>query len=769
MFTRRRRGTSGSDGDGLVNNMEGVSTITGCQEETLETGNMETISKKYESLDYDTNFNSLLLDEIRMNGWNFIIKKDIMRWVIMFFVGILTALVACSIDISIGSMAKYKYRFLKDWTDKCVEQDDQCMYIPYLLWVGLNVVPAMLGSFLVAYVEPVALGSGIPQIKCYLNGIKIPRVVRIKTLICKAVGVVCSVMGGLAVGKEGPMIHSGAVIGAGISQGKSTTLNLDTGGVPYFRVDQEKRDFVAGGAAAGVAAAFGSPVGGVLFSLEEGASFWNQSLTWRIFFGSMTSFFTLNIVLSVYENIPGQISNGGLLNFGKFDNATYQLWELPIFIVLGIIGGMLGALYNHINYKLTVFRMRYINMAWQRVVEVMIVSAITATAGFLMVYLISDCKPLGNDPTSNPIQMYCDDGEYHVIGAIWFQTPEQSVRSLLHDPPGSHKLTTLFIFFVVYFLLNCWTYGLSISSGVFIPTLLMGAAWGRLIGSMIEEFIPAQGLGDPGKYALLGAAAMLGGVVRMTISLTVILIEATGNLTYGFPIMVVLMVAKWVGDYFNEGLYDIHIQLAGVPLIAWEPPPLSATTYASEVMSQPVRTLHTRVNVGDLVDMLKSNSHNGFPVVDELVEPSSGGRTFGKIRGVILRSELVVLLENKIFNELYNEWEGRVNMGMFREAYPRYPDIAQVHVSPVERGYHMDLQPFMNPTPSTVLHSTSLPQMFRIFRALGLRHLVVLNDNNGVVGIVTRKDLARYRVVHQAGRMALTRETVQVTEQVTND
>ena len=77
----------------------------------------------------------------------------------------------------------------------------------------------------------------------------------------------------------------------------------------------------------------------------------------------------------------------------------------------------------------------------------------------------------------------------------------------------------------------------------------------------------------------------------MTISLTVILIEATGNLTYGFPIMGVLMGAKWVGDYFNEGIYDIHIQLAGVPLLSWDPPPLSATTYASEVIKRVYRSV----------------------------------------------------------------------------------------------------------------------------------------------------------------------------------
>ena len=153
---------------------------------------------------------------------------------------------------------------------------------------------------------------------------------------------------------------------AGISQGKSTSFKVDTKTLPFFREDHEKRDFVSGGAAAGVAAAFGAPVGGVLFSLEEGASFWNQALTWRIFFGSMTSYFTLNMVISIYRGYAGQLSNGGLLNFGQFENARYEVWELPIFLLMGVIGGLLGALFNHMNYRITVFRMRLIFLLFLR-------------------------------------------------------------------------------------------------------------------------------------------------------------------------------------------------------------------------------------------------------------------------------------------------------------------------------------------------------------------------------------------------------------------
>lgn len=171
------------------------------------------------------------------------------------------------------------------------------------------------------------------------------------------------------------MIHSGAVVAAGISQGKTTSLSKDFHFFNYFREDHEKRDFVSGGAAAGVAAAFGAPMGGVLFSLEEGSSFWNQSLTWRIFFASMISTFTLNVVLSAYHGFPGKLLNAkvftrltsnftgqltysGLLNFGAFPNMSYEFFEIPLFVLLGAVGGIFGAIFNYVNLKLTLFRMK---------------------------------------------------------------------------------------------------------------------------------------------------------------------------------------------------------------------------------------------------------------------------------------------------------------------------------------------------------------------------------------------------------------------------
>ena len=94
-----------------------------------------------------------------------------------------------------------------------------------------------------------------------------------------------------------------------------------------------------------------------------------------------------------------------------------------------------------------------------------------------------------------------------------------------------------------------------ISSGLFVPSLLIGASWGRLTGMCLVAAFPSWNWGDLGKYALIGASAQLAGTIRLTYSLTAIILEATGNLTYIFPVFVTVLIAKIVGDFINEGTY----------------------------------------------------------------------------------------------------------------------------------------------------------------------------------------------------------------------
>ncbi|CAN0090876.1 unnamed protein product, partial [Ectocarpus fasciculatus] len=80
----------------------------------------------------------------------------------------------------------------------------------------------------------------------------------------------------------------------------------------------------------------------------------------------------------------------------------------------------------------------------------------------------------------------------------------------------------LFVFFVPYTIMGCLTYGIAVPSGLFVPSLLSGAAFGRLCGHLLHKLDDASGtFADSGTYALIGAAACLGGMARMTISLTV--------------------------------------------------------------------------------------------------------------------------------------------------------------------------------------------------------------------------------------------------------
>lgn len=121
---------------------------------------------------------------------------------------------------------------------------------------------------------------------------------------------------------------------------------------------------------------------------------------------------------------------------------------------------------------------------------------------------------------------------------------------------------------------------------------------------------------DAGTYSLIGAVAVLGGMARMTISLTVIMLEATGDVQYVLPLMVTLIAARWAGNAFNEGLYDIHIHLNGLPILEPACPEVAVVNdmCVREVMSDNVVKLHSIMTVGELYDTIVDTEHNIFPV-----------------------------------------------------------------------------------------------------------------------------------------------------------
>lgn len=153
------------------------------------------------------------------------------------------------------------------------------------------------------------------------------------------------------------------------------------------RNDSAKRDFVTYGAAAGIAAAFRAPIGGVLFTLEEGASFWSTTITFRAFFCAMITMLTVSLIFAGKDF--GRSESSSIFSFGQFDSlsdgkSNYRTYEIFIFALIGVAGGVLGALFNAINRSVTEYRMAHLDIPSKRLSELMLYVGSFACLSFFM-------------------------------------------------------------------------------------------------------------------------------------------------------------------------------------------------------------------------------------------------------------------------------------------------------------------------------------------------------------------------------------------------
>ncbi|XP_031276562.1 chloride channel protein CLC-d isoform X2 [Pistacia vera] len=707
-----------------------------------------------DSLDYEVIENYAYREEQALRGKLYVGYYVVVKWFFALLIGIGTAFAAVFINISVENFAGWKFALTFNIIQKSY-------FAGFLVYILINLVLVFSSVYIVTHFSPAAAGSGIPEIKGYLNGIDIPGILLFRTLIGKIFGSIGSVGGGLALGKEGPLVHTGACIASLLGQGGSTKYHLSSRWLQVFKSDRDRRDLVTCGCAAGVAAAFRAPVGGVLFALEEVTSWWRSQLMWRVFFTSAIVAVVVRTAMGWCRSGKcGHFGSGGFIIWDISDGQEdYSFEELLPMAVIGVIGGLLGAMFNQLTLYMTYWRRNYLHKKGNRVkiIEACLISLITSTVSFGLP-LLRKCSPCPEaDPDSgiecprppgmygNYVNFYCSKGnEYNDLATIFFNTQDDAIRNLF-SAKTIHEYTaqSLLTFLVMFYTLAVVTFGTAVPAGQFVPGIMIGSTYGRLVGMFAVNFYKKLNI-EEGTYALLGAASFLGGSMRMTVSLCVIMVEITNNLKFLPLIMLVLLISKAVGDAFNEGIYEEQARLKGIPLLESRPKYQMRTMTAKEACgTQKVVSFPRVVKVADVISILRSNNHNGFPVIDH----TRSGETL--VIGLVLRSHLLVVLQSKVdFQHSPLPCDPMVgpkhrhNFSEFaKPVSSKGLSINDIHLSSDDMEMYIDLAPFLNPSPYVVPEDMSLTKVYNLFRQLGLRHIFVVPRAPRVIGLITRKDL----------------------------
>ncbi|KAL4447790.1 hypothetical protein ABPG75_005009 [Micractinium tetrahymenae] len=688
---------------------------------------------------------------------------------------------------------------------------------------------------------PRAAGGGVTWVMAVLNGNAVGGLFTPLVFAVKWCGSVAALGASLCLGVEAPMVHLGACLASMACRadqrlwallgrqgwlhrllagrrkgaeppGDAASLALAAAG--WQHENREEREAVSAGAAAGIAAAFGAPIGGVLFSLEEACTVWSRRIAWRCFLAS-----TIAVITHSQLN---RHADSGLLSAQLRPLAPLE-WaqQSPLILAVSAGGGLLGAAFNRLRLAARPLRARAKHHAG-RVREAMLVAAATVTTIAALSATVGSCLPVPAEWRQDAwVQHTCPAGHYNDLATAWLSPPVWSIRTLIslgteEEPLGKAPYYTpasLAAMAAAYLPLFAASAALAVPGGLFMPSLLLGGAAGALAGGALRAALPGWRI-QPGLYALCSATAVLGGVFRSSISLVVLMTEATGTLAPMLGVILAVITANACAVLLGtEGVYESELE-AEIRLnyLPQDPPPKFAPLVAEQLMASPVEGLPRVVPVAQARELLRFSKHHGFPVFDPLHRDGRAG-TF-RADGFIVRSQLEMLLAAP---QAYCDAHGRYllappDVDAFEEELAAAMAYRLAHVasegqlaalgspagaansgaadasplrqallatrrsrhdgglgaagarpapappSPFEQPVlpHLNLGPFMDTAPMAVRLDTPAPRVHSLFVSLSLRHLLVVDEANHAHGMITRRDLA-----HAAGSLLRARSIAQ--------
>ncbi|AET37609.1 Gef1p Ecym_1376 [Eremothecium cymbalariae DBVPG len=574
----------------------------------------------------------------------------------------------------------------------------------YVVFIILSCGFAMLSALSVRYLAPMATGSGISEIKVHVSGFGYKeKFFSLTTLAVKSIALPLAISSGLSVGKEGPSVHYATCCGYII-------VKLLLGNTLKF---PEQSEYLIASSAAGVAVAFGAPIGGVLFGLEEISSSaqFNLSTLWK-------SYYVALCAVSMLQYI-NPFRNGKIVLFEvKYDN-DWHVQEIPIFVLLGIFGGLYGNYISKWNIRFVQFRRKYL-WKWP-LQEVFLLASVTSILSYFNEFLKLDMT--------------------ESMEILFHECVKDSNNS-----QWNHRLcvidekSTLLSFFGMYFSLIFATllralgvvvsYGCQVPAGIFVPSMAVGATFGRSVSLLVERFITGPNVITTGTYAFLGAAAALSGITNMTLTVVVIMFELTGAFIYIIPTMVVVAVTRIVFNSFGSegGIAEKMITINGFPYLEYpqENNDFLDDYCAEDIMTTNLITIKETMHLLELESLLETvgSSYRGFPIIKVEDTNELEKRCVGYVSLRNIQSYLgMVTSDDRARNTIINF--NKENSTADEDNFIHFKDL-------------------VNYTPFHVHRSLSLSLLSRMFQKLGCK-LVIVEEAGFLMGIITQKDFLRFQ------------------------
>ncbi len=484
---------------------------------------------------------------------------------------------ACVIGLVSGMAAvllKQGAGWLGGWRIAVASQPGRLWLLPLIGLMG-----GLIAGFLVERVSPEARGSGIPQVKAALANF--PTVLNIRLAAIKLLSVVIVMGSGLSLGRQGPTVHIGVALAAQFNQWIPTS--------PEYR-----RQLLAAGAAAGLAAGFNAPIAGILFVVEE----------------LLHDFSGLTLGTAILASFIGAVvsrllgDQGLSLNSSIADSLTsVTLQDIPFLALLGLLAGISGAFFcRSVFSSLSInHRLLQIRFPWK-----------VGLAGLFTGLVMMVLPPAFWDNTGLPFFL----------------------------SQGNLGWPIALLAFAVKFGLTVIACGSGAPGGIFAPALILGASLGYVVGAIAHNLELLVGIplglppdiGSTSTYALAGMGAFFSAVTKGPITAIVIVFEMTTDFNLVLPLMISSVIAYLVSDQlFSGSLYSRLLTLKGIRLgeAAQSRSSQLTSLTAETLMQRRVETLASSMSLSEAMQAFSRSHHRGFPVVDQ-----------GKLVGIVTQSDL---------------------------------------------------------------------------------------------------------------------------------